>query len=84
MNELDPDGGSFSVGETVKIGYVDQTHKDIHPDSVYDVVSNGLEYVGVGKQKINSRAYYRNSTLPVQIRTRKLACYPAVSEIDCI
>ena len=58
MNELDPDGGSFSVGETVKIGYVDQTHKDIHPDkSVYDVVSNGLEYVEVGKQKINSRAY---------------------------
>jgi sulfate-transporting ATPase len=58
MNELDPDGGSFAVGETVKIGYVDQTHKDIHPDkSVYDVVSNGLEYVEVGKQKINSRAY---------------------------
>ena len=58
MNELDPDGGSFAVGETVKIGYVDQTHKDIHPDkSIYDVVSNGLEYVEVGKQKINSRAY---------------------------
>ena len=58
MNELDPDGGSFAVGETVKIGYVDQTHKDLHPDkSVYDVVSNGLEYVEVGKQKINSRAY---------------------------
>ncbi len=58
MNELDPDGGSFAVGETVKIGYVDQTHRDIHPDkSVYDVVSNGLEYVEVGKQKINSRAY---------------------------
>ncbi len=58
MNELEPDGGSFAVGETVKIGYVDQTHKDIHPDkSVYDVVSNGLEYVEVGKQKINSRAY---------------------------
>ena len=58
MNELEADGGAFDVGETVKIGYVDQTHKDIHPDkSVYDVVSNGLEYVEVGKQKINSRAY---------------------------
>ena len=58
MDELNPDGGSFDVGETVKIGYVDQTHKDIHPDkSVYDVVSNGLEYVEVCKQKINSRAY---------------------------
>lgn len=58
MNELDPDGGSFAVGETVKIGYVDQTHEDIHPDkSVFDVVSNGLEFIEVGSQKINSRAY---------------------------
>lgn len=58
MAELAPDKGEFTVGETVKIGYVDQTHKDIHPDkSVFDVVSNGLEYVEVGNQKINSRAY---------------------------
>ena len=58
MNELVPDSGTFSIGETVKIGYVDQTHKEIKEDkSVFDVVSNGLEYVEVGKQKINSRAY---------------------------
>lgn len=58
MEELQPDGGEFKVGETVKLGYVDQTHKDIHPDkSVFDVVSDGLEYVEVGNQKINSRAY---------------------------
>jgi len=58
MDELQPDGGSFEVGETVKIGYVDQTHKDIHPEkTVFDVVSNGLEYVEIGTQKINSRAY---------------------------
>lgn len=58
MEELSPDAGTFTVGETVKIGYVDQNHKDIHPEkSVYDVVSNGLEYVEVGTQKINSRAY---------------------------
>tara|TARA_B100000614_G_scaffold261335_1_gene290575 strand:- start:131 stop:1813 length:1683 start_codon:yes stop_codon:yes gene_type:complete len=58
MDELQPDGGEFQVGDTVKLGYVDQTHKDIHPDkSVFDVVSNGLEYVEVGNQKINSRAY---------------------------
>ncbi len=58
MAELAPDKGEFTVGDTVKIGYVDQTHKDIHPDkSVFDVVSNGLEYVEVGNQKINSRAY---------------------------
>jgi ATP-binding cassette ChvD family protein len=58
MDELKPDKGEFTVGETVKIGYVDQTHKDIHPEkTVFDVVSNGLEYVEIGNQKINSRAY---------------------------
>jgi ATP-binding cassette ChvD family protein len=58
MDELKPDGGSFDVGETVKLGYVDQTHKDIQDEkSVFDVVSNGLEYVEVGNQKMNSRAY---------------------------
>lgn len=58
MSELAPDQGEFTVGETVKIGYVDQSHKDIHPDkTVFDVVSNGLEYVEVGNDKINARAY---------------------------
>jgi ATP-binding cassette ChvD family protein len=58
MDELQSDSGEFTVGETVKIGYVDQSHEDIHPDkTVYDVVSNGLEFVEVGNQKINSRAY---------------------------
>ena len=58
MDELQPDKGEFTVGETVKIGYVDQTHKDIHPDkTVFDVVSNGLEYVEIGNQKIIARAY---------------------------
>jgi ATP-binding cassette ChvD family protein len=58
MDELKADKGEFTVGETVKIGYVDQTHKDIQPDkTVFDVVSNGLEYVEIGNQKINSRAY---------------------------
>ena len=58
MDELQPDKGEFTVGDTVKIGYVDQTHKDIHPEkTVFDVVSNGLEYVEIGNQKINSRAY---------------------------
>lgn len=58
MQELQPDSGAFEVGETVQIGYVDQSHKDIHPEkTVFEVVSNGLEYIEVGKQKINSRAY---------------------------
>ena len=58
MDELQPDSGSFNVGETVKLGYVDQTHEDIKPDkTVFEVVSNGMEYVEIGTQKINARAY---------------------------
>lgn len=58
MAELAPDKGEFTVGETVQIGYVDQSHKDIHPEkTVFDVVSHGLEFVEIGNQKINARAY---------------------------
>ncbi|HLP54459.1 MAG TPA: energy-dependent translational throttle protein EttA [Fluviicola sp.] len=58
MNELQPDGGSFSVGETVKIGYVDQTHKDISPDkTVFDVIGGGNDFIEIGNQKFNTRAY---------------------------
>ena len=58
MDELQPDKGEFQVGETVQIGYVDQTHKDISPEkTVFDVVSNGLEFIEIGNQKINARAY---------------------------
>ena len=58
MQELMPDNGQFNIGDTVKIGYVDQTHKDIHPEkSVFEVVSNGLEFIEIGNQKINARAY---------------------------
>ena len=58
MNELQPDNGAFKVGETVKLGYVDQTHEDIKPDkTVFEVVSNGMEYVEIGNQKINAREY---------------------------
>lgn len=58
MNELKPDSGQFIVGDTVKLGYVDQTHADIQPEkTVFEVVSNGLDYIEIGNQKINSRAY---------------------------
>jgi ATPase subunit of ABC transporter with duplicated ATPase domains len=58
MGELMPDSGQFEVGDTVKLGYVDQSHSEIHPDkTVFEVVSNGMEYVEIGNQKINARAY---------------------------
>lgn len=53
-----PDTGTFTVGETVKIGYVDQQHVDIDPEkSVYDVVSEGNELIQMGGRMINARAY---------------------------
>ena len=53
-----PDGGSFEVGETVKLAYVDQNHKDIVADkSVYEVMSGGSELMRLGGKEINVRAY---------------------------
>ncbi|GHV15108.1 energy-dependent translational throttle protein EttA [Bacteroidia bacterium] len=52
------DKGTFEVGETVKIGYVDQSHADIDPNkTVYQVISGGSEFVRVGGREINARAY---------------------------
>lgn len=52
------DKGSFDVGETVKVGYVDQSHTDIDPaKTVYQVVSGGSEFIRVGGKEINARAY---------------------------
>ena len=52
------DKGTFSVGETVKIGYVDQQHTDIDPNkSVFEQISGGTEYIRVAGREINARAY---------------------------
>lgn len=52
------DAGTFSIGETVKIAYVDQQHKDIDPEkSVYQVVSGGSEFIRMGGREVNARAY---------------------------
>ena len=53
-----PDTGTFTVGETVKIGYVDQQHVQIDPEkSVYEVVSEGNELISMGGRLVNARAY---------------------------
>ena len=52
------DKGTFSVGETVKIGYVDQQHAGIDPNkSVFETISGGTEFIRVGGKEINARAY---------------------------
>ena len=52
------DAGDFEVGETVKIAYVDQSHKDLDPEkSVYEVISQGVESFRMGGRDMNARAY---------------------------
>ena len=58
MNELEPDKGSFSVGETAKIAYVDQDHSSIdHKKSIWENFSDGQELIMMGGKQVNSRAY---------------------------
>ena len=58
MGLEEPDSGSFEVGETVKLAYVDQQHKSIHAQqSVYRVVSGGNETIRMGGKDVNVRAY---------------------------
>ncbi|MEA3505753.1 MAG: energy-dependent translational throttle protein EttA [Bacteroidota bacterium] len=58
MGEETPNSGDFKIGETVKIGYVDQAHAEIDPEkTVYEVISGGNDVMEVGGKSINSRAY---------------------------
>lgn len=58
MGQEKADAGEFEVGETVKVAYVDQNHKDLSPDkSVYEVISQGVETFRMGGRDMNARAY---------------------------
>ena len=58
MGQETPDNGSFEVGETVKVAYVDQSHHDLLPErSVYEVISQGVESFRMGGRDVNARAY---------------------------
>lgn len=58
MNQMTPDEGQFTTGETVKISYVDQTHEKIQADkSIFEIVADGQEQFELGGQMVNARAY---------------------------
>ena len=58
MGEEKPDSGEITIGETVQIAYVDQSHKDLVPEkTIYEVVSQGNEMIQVGATEVNARAY---------------------------
>jgi ATP-binding cassette ChvD family protein len=58
MKQLEPNEGSFKIGETVKVGYVDQTHEALNPEkTVWEVITGGNEIIEIGGRTMNSRAY---------------------------
>jgi ATP-binding cassette ChvD family protein len=58
MGEEKPDEGTITIGETVKLAYVDQSHKDLIPEqSIYEVVSQGNEILDINGTEVNTRAY---------------------------
>ncbi|MCL4132776.1 UNVERIFIED_CONTAM: hypothetical protein GTU68_060587 [Idotea baltica] len=58
MGEETPDHGEIKIGSTVKLAYVDQSHKDLIPEkTIYEVVSQGSEFIQIEKTELNARAY---------------------------
>ena len=58
MDLEQPDGGTFTTGDTVKIAYVDQSHEKIQPEkTIYEIIADGQEQFELGGQLVNSRAY---------------------------
>ena len=53
-----PDNGDITIGETVKLAYVDQQHKSIDPDkTVFQTIADGSDWIRLGKRDVNARAY---------------------------
>ena len=74
MGQEKPDAGSFEVGETVKIAYVDQTHHDLLPEStVYEVISQGTETFRMGGRDVNARAYLSKFNFTGADQEKKIA-----------
>ncbi len=74
MGEDTPDSGEFKVGDTVKIGYVDQTHKELDPNkTVWEVISGGNEIMEIGGTKMNSRAYVSRFNFNGQDQNKKVS-----------
>ena len=73
MGQETPDAGSFEVGETVKVAYVDQTHHDLVPEkSVYEVISQGVESFRMGGRDVNARAYLSRFNFPGADQEKKI------------
>lgn len=79
------DKGEFEVGETVKVSYVDQQHKDIDPNkSVYQVISGGNDLIRMGGRDINARAYLSRFNFAGADQENFVVFFPVVKETVCI
>ncbi|MCI1265065.1 MAG: energy-dependent translational throttle protein EttA [Saprospiraceae bacterium] len=68
-----PDSGKITIGETVKIAYVDQSHKDLLPDkTIFEVISGGNDLLQVGTYTFNSRAYISKFNFSGQDQSKKV------------
>jgi ATP-binding cassette ChvD family protein len=74
MNEEQPDGGSFTMGDTVKIAYVDQSHKNIDVEkSIWENFCDGQELIMMGGRQVNSRAYLSRFNFGGSDQNKKVA-----------
>ncbi|VXB85761.1 fused putative transporter subunits of ABC superfamily: ATP-binding components [Flavobacterium sp. 9AF] len=74
MGEENPDNGSFKIGDTVKIAYVDQSHSDINPEkSIYENFCDGQELMMMGGKQVNSRAYLSRFNFGGSDQNKKVA-----------
>ncbi|MDE6652806.1 MAG: energy-dependent translational throttle protein EttA [Muribaculaceae bacterium] len=74
MGQETPDAGTFDVGETVKIAYVDQNHHDLIPEkTVYEVISQGVESFRMGGRDVNARAYLSKFNFTGADQEKKIA-----------
>lgn len=74
MGEEMPDSGEIKLGETVKLSYVDQTHKDLIPEkSIFEVIGAGADFIKVGNSEINTRAYLSRFNFAGSDQQKKVA-----------
>ena len=74
MNELQPENGTFVVGQTVKIAYVDQSHKNIDPEkSIWSNFSDEQDLIMMGGKQVNSRAYLSRFNFSGNDQNKKVA-----------
>ena len=73
--KLKPDAGSFDVGSTVEIAYVDQEHDHLDPNkTVYETISEGAELMELGGKQVNARAYVSKFNFSGSDQEKKVGC----------